>query len=441
MQVKRADSWHVLLATWFGMVFDGMDTTIYILTLYPCLSELLHTTSHSSIAATGSLLIGLFLCGWAVGSIIFGVMADYIGRVKTLLFTLILYAVCTGLCAFCHHWEHLAVLRFLVGVGIGGEASIGGVLVAESWTGRSRLHMTGVLQSGFPAGVLLLALVNLAIGHIGWRILYIVGTIPALLAFYIRFGLKEPEHASLVQAYRRELKKKPLNQLSKHEQDFLSFTFLDLFRPPHRAKVSVVLLLALTACIGYYSVLSWIPAWINQLTGTAAVNERSMALIAQTIGGMIGALSGGFIVSRLGRSGAFQFIFTTALIASLGLFLTVKTFSPALLAITCLTGFACTAPFTYLFIYVPELFSTRLRATAFSFSIQAARILAGVVAVCGGQLVGFFGGSYAMAAAAMSSIYVLGFFTTFFMPKTSEHLMHEDILPAASERDLVSTEV
>jgi MFS family permease len=127
-----------------------------------------------------------------------------------------------------------------------------------------------------------------------------------------------------------------------------------------------------------------------------------------------------------------------AICFSLMLFLTVHAFNPALLGFTCLAGFACTAPFTYLFIYVPELFSTRLRATAFSFSIQAARILAGAVAVFGGQLVGMFGGSYALAAAAMSSIYILGFLATFFMPETSEHLMHEDIVPSSPERELAS---
>ncbi len=421
------------------MIFDGMDTTIYILTLYPCLSELLHTASHSTVAGTGALLIGLFLCGWAVGSIIFGIMADYIGRVKTLLSTLLLYAVCTGLCALCHHWEQLAVLRFLVGVGIGGEYSIGGVLLAESCIGRSRLRMTGIMLSGFPVGVLLLALVNLVIGHIGWRILYIVGTIPAILAFYIRFGLKEPEHASAVQAYRSELRKKPQSQLSQYEHEFLSFTFLDLFNKDNRAKVSVVLLLGLTASVGYYSVISWIPAWINQLTGTQAVTERSMALIAQTIGGILGALSAGFIVSRLGRRGAFRAIFAMALSISLLLFLTVKTFNPLLLALACLAGFAAQAPFVYLVIYAPELFSTRIRATAFSFSVQFARILAGVITVFSGQLVALFGGSYAMAAAAMSSIYILGFLATFFMPKTSEHLMHEDIIAAPKERELVGT--
>ena len=116
-----AQNFHVLLATWLGTLFDGMDCSIYILTLYPSLSELLGTTSHATVGSYGALLLALFMFGWAAGAVVFGMCADRIGRSKTLVLTVLLYAFCTGLCAICQTWQELALCRFFVGCGIGGE--------------------------------------------------------------------------------------------------------------------------------------------------------------------------------------------------------------------------------------------------------------------------------------------------------------------------------
>lgn len=161
--------WHVLLATWLGGVFDGMDSSIFAMVLFPCLSELLHTSSHSVVGQHGSYIISLFMLGWAVGAMFFGSLADHIGRSKTLTITILLYAVCTGLCAWAHNWQELGLYRFLVGAGIGGEMGIGAVLLNECWPGKTRVYAVGAMATSLGFGYFLTAILNLWLGAGGGR--------------------------------------------------------------------------------------------------------------------------------------------------------------------------------------------------------------------------------------------------------------------------------
>jgi MFS family permease len=432
------DQLHVLAATWFGMLFDGMDMSIYVLTLYPSLSELLMTKSHATVGIYGSIILAIFLFGWTSGALIFGILADYIGRTKTLIITVLLYAICTGLCATSHSWQELAFYRFLVGCGIGGEISIGGVMLSEYWSGKARLHATSFLQCAFNVGCLFLAIVGLALGSFGWRVLYVAGIIPALLAIYIRSKLVDTPEVNKIRAQRLTLQKKPKHELNPGESNLLKFTFFELFEPKNLRRVLIVCTLASTTMAGHYAVVSWIPAWINQLTGTSAIQERSIATIVLNTGAILGALSGGLLITFLGRPKSFRFAFAGAFACCLGMYLTVKSFGMPLLAWALVAGFFVMIPYTYLFIYVPELFSTHIRATAFGFSIQAGRIFAGILALIGGQLVAAFGGSYASAGACVASVYIVGFIVSFFMPKSDGTVTAEYIPESPKNSQVVS---
>jgi len=421
----RALPMHGLAACWLGMVFDGMDTNNYILTLHPVMAELLHTSSTSAIGAYGSAILAIFMIGWASGALLFGVLADNIGRTRTLIISVLLYAVSTGLCAIAHSWLEMAIYRFLVGCGIGGEISIGGVIIAEIWKGKARLHATGILQTGFPCGLLLLSTINLWIGHFGWRWLYLVGTIPALLALYIRTKLDDAEDAKAIRSYRNSLRIKGRDQkLDANEAKYLQHPVLELFNRSNFAKTLTVAALASFVSIGCYAVIGWIPAWINQLMGSLAVNERSYAAISQSFGNILGAGTAGFLILAVGRKQAFRLAFVCALFVCPLMFLTTKQFGFPLIIWAFLAGFFVIGPFAYLFIYVPELFETHLRATAFAFVIQIGRVFAGLACLLSGQLVGLFGGSYAMAGASVASLYVLALLTTFFMPASPGEVPH-----------------
>lgn len=416
---RQNSKWHVLLATWLGELFDGMDASIFVLVLFPALSELIGSSSHATVGVYGSVILAIFMIGWAVGAIVFGTVADYIGRSKTMMITILLYAICTGLCALSHNWWELAIYRFLVGCGIGGEISIGAVMVSEFFRGRSRLHAVAFLSTSFGCGYLIAALLNFVLGPIGWRWLFVAGVAPALVTVYIRAKLREPEQFLAVQKLKSQLRAKPKAALTREESSLLGFTLPKLFLPENRCRVALVVGLASTAIIGYWAVLSWIPAWVNQLTGSNAVNERSQTAIIMNLGAILAAAAGGWILEKFGRRNAFRFTFAGALASCMAMFLTVKSFSTVLLSLVFFVGAFATLPFVFLFTYVPELFNANIRGTAFGFSVQLGRIFAACAAIAGGQIISLFGGSYAIAGACVASIYILGFLCTYFMPQTS----------------------
>lgn len=150
--------WLVLFVAWLGWVFDAMDATIYAIVLHPALHELLQAgaaggaVTDEQIGWYGGMVFSIFLIGWAIGGIGFGMAADYFGRTKTLIITILIYAVFTGLAAFAQEWWHLAIYRFLTALGIGGEWAAGAAIVAETWSEDKRARAAGILQSAWAAG-------------------------------------------------------------------------------------------------------------------------------------------------------------------------------------------------------------------------------------------------------------------------------------------------
>ena len=183
-------------ASWGGWTLDGMDSFVYALVLVPSLRELL---PRSGIAATkgniglyGGLLFALFLMGWGL-AFLWGPIGDKFGRVRTLMLTIVWYSVFTFLSAFVTGVWQLAILRLLAGVGIGGEWAMGGTFVAEEWPEQRRRMGAGLMHTGYYVGIFLAALANYGIGsRYGWRAMFIVGGVPALLLAWIRHGVAEP---------------------------------------------------------------------------------------------------------------------------------------------------------------------------------------------------------------------------------------------------------
>ncbi len=148
--------WLVLFVAWLGWVFDAMDATIYAIVLHPALQELLHTSSgpptSEQIGWYGGIIFSIFLIGWAVGGITFGILADRFGRTKVLMATIVIYALFTGAAPLSENWWHLAAYRFLTALGIGGEWAAGAAIVAETWPEDKRAKAAGILQSAWAVG-------------------------------------------------------------------------------------------------------------------------------------------------------------------------------------------------------------------------------------------------------------------------------------------------
>ncbi len=409
--------WHALLATWLGGVFDGMDSSIFAIVLFPSLSDLLKTTSHAAVGLHGSYIIALFMLGWAIGAIVFGRLADHFGRAKTLTFTIILYALCTGLCATASTWWELGIYRFLVGAGIGGEMGIGAVLLSECWPGKSRVRAVSAMATSLGFGYLLTALLNLYLGELGWRWLFVAGILPAFLTVYIRAKLKEPQQFVEAKKKSKEQGTAATQAKSLNFREILGLH--ELFDQQNKRKTLSVVAIATCAIVTWWAVIAWIPAWINQLTGDLAVSERSHAMFMKDIGMIASGLLGGWLIAKFGYRKCMAITFLLAFVCATGMFLTVTSFGTPLLFWILGLGFFAHLPFVILWIYIPELFEARIRSTAFGFSYNIGRFLAVFAALGSGALINTFGGSYSLAASTVATFYLVGAVMAFFMPKTS----------------------
>lgn len=414
---------HVLLATWLGGVFDGMDSSIFAIILYPALSELLGTQSHSTVASHGSYIVALFMVGWAFGAMFFGTIADYIGRARTMTITILLYAACTGLCALAHSWQELGIYRFLVGAGIGGEMGIGAVYLSECWPNKSRAFAVGLMATSLGFGYLLTATLNLFLGHIGWRALFVAGVAPAFLTVYIRAKLKESDHYHAVAEERKRILAKPQHERTADEHEHVKLTILHLFTKENRRNTLMVSVLACVAIICWWAVLQWIPAWVNQLTGDLAVEQRSHAMFAKDAGMILSGVLGGWMCKRFGYRPCMVTSMFLAFVMAVGMFMSTHTFSYALLAWILPFAFFAHLPFVVLWMYIPELFVARIRSTAFGFSYNIGRFAAAVAVLVSGAMIQAFNGSYALAASTVSAVYVLGAIAAFYMPKTKGEII------------------
>ncbi len=420
---EQSANWHVMIATWLGGMFDGMDSSIFAIVLYPALSEMLNTKSHAIVGLHGSYIIAIFMVGWAIGAILFGMMADYIGRARTMTITILLYALCTGLCALAHNWWELGLYRFLVGAGIGGEMGVGAVMLSECWPNKSRVFAIGAMASALGCGYMCTATLNLFLGHHGWRWLFVAGVVPAFLTVYIRYKLKEPEQFNEVQALKTAALAKPKSERSDEEHKLLRLTFLELLEPENFKNTVAVVSLTSVAIIAWWAVLAWIPAWINQLTGDLAVEQRSYAMYFKDTGMILSGIIGSWIISKLGYKKCTILTFLIAFLVTTGMFLTVKSFSYVLLAWILAVGFFCHVPFVILWTYIPELFEARIRSTAFGVCFNIGRFAAAFAALGSGSLIAFFSGSYAIAASSIASVYLLGIVAAFYMPKPPGKLL------------------
>ena len=206
-QVTR-QQWRSGIAAWLGWTFDGLDMHLYTLVAAPFVAQLLGATSTTDprVGRYGSIIQGGFMLGWALGGGFFGRIGDRLGRARALSLTVLTYAAFTGLSFFAQAWWHLLIFRFLAALGIGGEWAVGASLLSETWPRRWRPWIAAVLQTGVNVGILAAGLANIILAAAPPRYLFLVGVLPALLVFWIRRAVPEPEEwrAAKEQAHHHE---------------------------------------------------------------------------------------------------------------------------------------------------------------------------------------------------------------------------------------------
>jgi MFS family permease len=403
--------WLVLFVAWLGWVFDAMDATIYAIVLHPALHDLLHSASGppttEQIGWYGGIIFSIFLIGWAIGGICFGIVADHLGRTTTLIVTILIYAIFTGLAALSQDWWHLAIYRFLTALGIGGEWAAGASLVAETWPEEKRANAAGLLQSAWAVGFFLAASFNLLLKGYGWRVLFVIGILPAFVSLLVRWHVKEPERWA--KAHERD-KKNSLSYLTK------------IFHPPLRRSTIVGSTLAFVAVFGLWGSTNWAPALVREMPdlkgqdSAALAASVSYAIMALNGGALFGYLGFGPLADRFGRRAVFAFMCLGSLIMLPITYLTPTTYAGLLLLLP-LLGFFNNGIFSGFPIYLPELYPTRLRATGAGFCFNAGRILASISPFLTGWLVTTLG-SFGRAASTVALIYLVGLVALLFAPET-----------------------
>jgi predicted MFS family arabinose efflux permease len=417
--------WLVVIIASAGWLFDCMDQRLFILGRESALRELmpgdpLAIRTHIGYATTSMIL------GWATGGIIFGMMSDKIGRVKTMVATLLVYSGFTGLSGMATNWVDFTLYRFLAGIGIGGMFGAATTLVAESVPAGFRAMALGSLQALSALGNIAGSLLSLVIppgthgfisNYAGWRILFFVGIVPALLIVPIVFVLKEPE--SWLKA-----KADAMAGIGRKNVGSVAELFSE---PRWRHNTLVGLFLGVSGMIGLWGIGFFSPELISTALRGAPQNVvdtvRGWGTAFQDVGSFLGMLTFTMIAAFLSRRLAFLLALLLSMVVTMFVFHSLNSASDAYWMLP-MMGFAQLAVFAGYSIYFPELFPTRMRGTGVGFCYNTVRYLAAPAPTLMGYLASLM--SFRSAAVLMSTIYLVGVVALIWAPETKGKPLPED---------------
>ena len=367
-----------LFASAVGYAMDGFDLLIIGFMMAAISAEL-----HLSGAQGGSIATWT-LDGAVIGGIVFGIMADYVGRVRVLTWTILLFAVFTALCSVAQGYWDLAAYRFIAGLGLGGEFGIGMALAAEAWPASQRARVSSYAGLGWQSGVLIAALVTpVLLPHIGWRWMFVVGIVPAVAAFIIRRTMGEPE--IFVERGRKGF---PLKLLVK-----------DL--PTIKVSLGMFILCSVQN-FGYYGVMIWLPSYLTRHFGYSLT--KSALWTAVTVLGMaLGIWSFGQFADRFGRRPVFMAWQIGA--AVMVIVYSQLTTPMALLIGGAVMGFFINGMLGGLGALMSELYPTAARATAQNVLFNLGRFVGGFGPLVVGILAAQY--SFSLTIAMLAIIYLI----------------------------------
>jgi MFS family permease len=419
------NQWNTLIASNLGWLFDGYETYALIIAIGVALRQLLDPSQYPQIPFYAGLVIALTLLGWAIGGLIGGVIADYIGRKRTMLLAILAYSIMTGLSAFAWDWMSFAVLRFLVGVAIGSEWVTGTSIVAELWPDRNRGKGVGLMQSGFGIGFFLASVVWFFINPIGpnaWRVIFLIGVVPALLTFWIRRSIPESERWERVNEQRHAAteREKAGAALNANEKALARFTVAELFVEAQvRQRVILAFLIGLASTFAFWGISAWLPPYVASAAAKAGLQPQqwaSYAAMANNGFAIIGYVAFGFLADLWGRKALTVTYLALAFLSVPILFLWSHDLTTMVWA-AAFSGIFVSGQFTWMAAWLPELFPTRVRATATAFVFNAPRLIAWTGPLISGWLIAKFGG-FSQAAVWIACIYIVGIVAALFLPET-----------------------
>jgi MFS family permease len=412
--------WLVLAIASAGWIFDVYEGQIFNITRNQMLADILGSRG-ADVKKYGDIFLAVFLLGGTVGGLAAGSLADRFGRRPILVLTILMYSLFSGLTYFATELWHVAVLRFLVAMGVGGEWAVAASLVSEVFPPRARAHASGIFHASSVLGTWMAALAGMAVGA-QWRYAYLIGILPALLILWVRARVREPEKW---QAKAAEAKESKLDgaQLG-------SFRSL-LWTAPWNRHALLGMALAAVGLGTFWAVTVAGQDLAREalLRDGAAVDSASQQAkfaygIVQTTGGGLGLLAFGPISARFGRRFTFVAFHLLAVVI-----VPITCFGPQtytqLLLLLPLFGFLTLGIHAGYAIYFPELFPTHLRATGASFCFNGGRVVAVPVLLLSGSLKAAEGVDLRWAVSSLGLLFLLGAVLMLFLPETNRQELPE----------------
>ena len=401
----RGKLYLTLLAAFLGWMFDGMEMGIFPIVARPALEEMSRGLQGAELNNFVNGWMGwataLFLWGAALGGIVFGWLGDKIGRVRAMSLSILCYSLFTGLGYFAAEPWHLAGSRFVAALGMGGEWALGVALVMEIWPEDRRPMLAAVIGAAANVGFALIAVLAIVfpVTKDSWRWIMLVGAAPAVLTLFIRLFVPESERWRVAAEGRHT---HPLREI---------------FRPPLLRRTLLAILLSSVVLIVTWGAVQWLALVGQDRAGSADPRAKGVTQAVSSVGAVLGCFVGAWL-GRFGRRPAYFALCVLALGVTTYLFRFTRYYDVEFFIFVLLAGVFTGAFYGWLPLYLPELFPTRVRATAQGLSYNLGRVLAGFGALQMGTLVEKLGGSYERAGATIVLVYFAGMIAIWFAPET-----------------------
>ncbi len=424
--VSNAAKWMALTAALLGWMFDGVEMGLFPFAARPALQTLLGQSVpadqlNSTVGSWMGALTATFLIGAAFGGLVFGWLGDRIGRVRAMTASVLVYSLFSALGAAVQDPMQLAGTRFLASLGMGGEWALGVALVMEVWPSDKRPLLAGLIGAIANVGFLLVGVVGKTVlahqagigeslhgflpaavadalmANSAWRMVLVLGALPAVISLFIQMFVPESEHWKEVAAT------SPKNKVT------------DLLVPAVRSRVLLGIAISSVALIGTWGTVQNIPAWADKMAGPDA---KGNAQILSGLGAAIGCVIGALMAQWTSRRWTYFSIALLSLISTAVIYNVHMVYDGFFLTMVFLVGGITASFYGWLPLYLPELFPTRIRATAVGTSYNSGRILAAVGALVSGALLKAFNEDYARMGSVLSLVYVIALVIIWFCPET-----------------------